>query len=227
MHSWSPRGTTGWRRRRSSLPKSDSSFVSSFFCHSSQLTALYYPFMRTHSLVESFMWNYGQAGESPRADCRSRASRGRGEQLFSPMRCRRRKQKVRFAWKLPVTLLRWQRNFWRLQRFWKEWWVCVGNRYQLGKYFTNVFSMFISYLIFVTKFTCETCGEKSVMWRNFRFIYMANGEKSDKCSGISDFSTWQMWRIVKSWQLWRNLLFLHMTDVKNWNLPCFVAKSVD
>ena len=50
------------------------------------------------------------------------------------------------------------------------------------------------------------------MWRNFRFLYMANGEKSGKCSGISDFSTWQMWRIVKSWQLWRNLLFLHMTD---------------
>ena len=65
------------------------------------------------------------------------------------------------------------------------------------------------------------------MWRNFRFLYKANGEKSDKCSGISDFFTWQMWRIVKSWQLWRNLLFLHMTDVKNWNLPCFVAKSVD
>ena len=52
------------------------------------------------------------------------------------------------------------------------------------------------YLIFVTNFTCETCGEKSAMWRNFRFLYMANGEKSDKCSGISDFSTWQMWRIV-------------------------------
>ena len=47
----------------------------------------------------------------------------------------------------------------------------------------------LAYLIFVTKFTCETCGEKSVKWRNFRFLYMANGEKSEKCSGISDFFT--------------------------------------
>ena len=84
----------------------------------------------------------------------------------------------------------------------------------------------LTYLIFVTKFTCETCGEKFVMWRNFWFLYTTNGEKSEKCSGISDFSTWKMWRIVKSWQLWRNFLFLHMTYVKNWNLPCFVAKSV-
>ena len=45
------------------------------------------------------------------------------------------------------------------------------------------------YLIFVTNFTCETCGEKSAMWRNFRFLYMANGEKSEKCSGMLDFST--------------------------------------
>ena len=45
------------------------------------------------------------------------------------------------------------------------------------------------YLIFVTKFICETCGEKSVMWRNFRFLYMANGEESENYSGISDFST--------------------------------------
>ena len=83
-----------------------------------------------------------------------------------------------------------------------------------------------SYLIFVTKFTCETCGEKSVMWRNFRFLYMANGEESENYSGISDFSTWKMWRIVKSWQLWRNFLFLHMADGKNWNLPRFVTKLV-
>ena len=41
-----------------------------------------------------------------------------------------------------------------------------------------------------------SCGEKSV-----RFLFMANGEKSEKCSGISDSCTWKMWRIVKSWQL--------------------------
>ena len=31
--------------------------------------------------------------------------------------------------------------------------------------------------------------KKSAMWRNFRFIFMANGEKSEKCSGMLDFST--------------------------------------
>ena len=64
------------------------------------------------------------------------------------------------------------------------------------------------YLIFVTKFTCETCGEKYVMWRNFRFLYMANVEN---CKILT---------IVE------NFLFLHMTDVKNLKFPCFVAKSV-
>ena len=49
-----------------------------------------------------------------------------------------------------------------------------------------------TYLIFVTKFTCETCGEKSVMWRNFGYLYLANGGKSEKWSRISDFSTWKM-----------------------------------
>ena len=48
----------------------------------------------------------------------------------------------------------------------------------------NGVSILPPYLIFVTKFTC---GEKSVMWRNFRFLYMANGDKSEKCSGIYDF----------------------------------------
>ena len=46
-----------------------------------------------------------------------------------------------------------------------------------------------------------------------------------------------MWRIVKSWQLWRNFLFLHMTDVNEIypvllqnqlvsGLNCFTVKSV-
>ena len=34
------------------------------------------------------------------------------------------------------------------------------------------------YLIFVTNITNEICGEKSVMWKNSRFLYMTNVEKS-------------------------------------------------
>ena len=51
------------------------------------------------------------------------------------------------------------------------------------------------YLIFVTKFTCETCGEKSVMWI-FRFL------------------TWQMWINLElsTSVMWRHFRFLHMTD---------------
>ena len=56
------------------------------------------------------------------------------------------------------------------------------------------------------------CGEKSVMWRNFRFQYSIWNFST--CKGISDFSTQQMWRNVKFCQIWRNFTFLHRTDVK-------------
>ena len=36
-----------------------------------------------------------------------------------------------------------------------------------------------AYLIFVTCITCQTCGEKFVMWRNFRFLCVINVEKSE------------------------------------------------
>ena len=35
------------------------------------------------------------------------------------------------------------------------------------------------YLIFVTYITYEICGEKFVMWRNFRFICMTDVEISE------------------------------------------------
>ena len=43
-----------------------------------------------------------------------------------------------------------------------------------------------AYLIFVTKFTNETCGEKFVMWRNFRFQI----SKYDRNGEIWSFSTY-------------------------------------
>ena len=36
-----------------------------------------------------------------------------------------------------------------------------------------------AYLIFVTSITSQTCGEKSVMWRNFRFLCVTNVEISE------------------------------------------------
>ena len=35
------------------------------------------------------------------------------------------------------------------------------------------------YLIFVTYITYEICGEKFVIWRNFRFLFVINVEKSE------------------------------------------------
>ena len=51
---------------------------------------------------------------------------------------------------------------------------------------------------------------KSVMWSNFRFLYMTDVEKSDVC------------------YLWRNVRFLQICHLRNLivrNLLCFVAKS--
>ena len=81
-----------------------------------------------------------------------------------------------------------------------------------------------AYLIFVTKFTNETCGEKFVMWRHFRFPYMTNVEKSEissyaKCGGfwndpmlhrvISEFSTVATWREISNFS--RTHIFLQLT----------------
>ena len=41
-----------------------------------------------------------------------------------------------------------------------------------------------TYLIFVTNITNEICGDKFVMWRNFRFICTTDVEKSDISSHV-------------------------------------------
>ena len=44
-----------------------------------------------------------------------------------------------------------------------------------------------TYLIFVTKFINEKCGDKSVMWRNIRFLYMADVENSEITLHVEKF----------------------------------------
>ena len=57
------------------------------------------------------------------------------------------------------------------------------------------------------------------MWRNFRFLYMTNVEKSEiysqlSCGDISDFFTWQMWRI------WPKMWGITITTMhSNTNMP--------
>ena len=73
------------------------------------------------------------------------------------------------------------------------------------------------YLIFVTKFTCETCGEKYVMWR---FLYMAN-VTNFRFLHMKDVENCKILTIVEKF-----LISPHDRCKKNRNLPCFVAKSV-
>ena len=42
----------------------------------------------------------------------------------------------------------------------------------------------LAYLIFVTGTTGSARGEKSVMWRNFKFLYMTDVEKSEISSHV-------------------------------------------
>ena len=46
------------------------------------------------------------------------------------------------------------------------------------QYMIHPFSKARAYLIFVTSTTSGACGEKSVMWRNFKFLYITDVEKS-------------------------------------------------
>ena len=63
-------------------------------------------------------------------------------------------------------------------------------------------------------------GEKSVMWKNFRFLYICHGEKSNfsTCGLISNFFTWHMWRNLKSPSLCVQFM------VSCCIIHCFVAK---
>ena len=70
-----------------------------------------------------------------------------------------------------------------------------------------------SYLIFVTDTRTVSVEKKSVMWRNFKFLYMTDVEKSEISPHV-DYFTWQMWRNLKFLHMWSNFTFLNMTNVE-------------
>ena len=69
--------------------------------------------------------------------------------------------------------------------------------------------------------------KKSVMWRNFRFQYMPDVEKSEISPHEEEyqFSLQNMWRNMKFCQIWRNFTFLYRTNVKKSDIyPVFGCK---
>ena len=55
-----------------------------------------------------------------------------------------------------------------------------------------------AYLIFVANISNEMCGEKFVMWRNFRFLCVKNVEKSEIYSHVENFKFRHMKDMEKS-----------------------------
>ena len=82
--------------------------------------------------------------------------------------------------------------------------------------FKKVQTDFDTYLIFVTYFTYEICGEKIIMWRNFRFLCTTDVEKSEISQHFQNFISWSMWRNQKKFHLW------HVCDVEivSTNVKC-------
>ena len=64
-----------------------------------------------------------------------------------------------------------------------------------------------TFLWVCTNITNGMCGKKSVMCRNFRYLYMTDVETSEiylhlSCGDISGFPTWQKWRNLKYGEVW-------------------------
>ena len=53
-----------------------------------------------------------------------------------------------------------------------------------------------------------------VMWRNFRFQYMTDVEKSEISPCVEEFQIFHTTDVEKFCQIWGNFTILHMTDVK-------------
>jgi len=63
---------------------------------------------------------------------------------------------------------------------WKKNTSLVGMLYARNKchLLFHAVNLVCSYLLFVANITNESCGEKFVMWRNFRILCVINVEKS-------------------------------------------------